>query len=46
MEWQTMIRNMTGGTDNRNGLEKEKSSIKRELGMSVEVKNELVDKKI
>ena len=46
MEWQTMIRNMTGGTDNHHGLEKEKSSIKRELGMSVEVKNELVDKKI
>jgi len=45
MEWQTMIRNMTGGTDGH-GLEKEKSSIKRELGMSVEVKNELVDKKI
>ena len=46
MEWQTMIRNMTGGTDSHHGLEKEKSSIKRELGMSVEVKNELVDKKI
>ena len=46
MEWQTMIRNMTGGTDNYHGLEKEKSSIKRELGMSVEVKNELLDKKI
>jgi len=46
MEWQTMIRNMTGGTDNYCRLAKEKSSIKRELGMSVEVKNELVDKKI
>jgi hypothetical protein len=46
MEWQTMIRNMTGGTNGNHGLEKEKSSIKRELGMSVEVKNELVDKKI
>ena len=46
MEWQTMIRNMTGGTDHHHGLEKEKSLIKRELGMSVEVKNELVDKKI
>jgi len=46
MEWQTMIRNMTGGTDSQRGLEKEKSSIKRELGMRVEVKNELIDKKI
>jgi len=42
MEWQTMIQNMTGGCD---GLEKEKASIKRELGISVEVKNELLDNK-
>jgi len=45
MEWQIMIRNMTG-TEGPNGLEKEKASIKRELGISVEVKNELLDKKI
>ena len=44
MEWQTMIRNMTGGVDIHQ--EKEKALIKRELGLTVEVKNELVDKKI
>ena len=46
MEWQTMIRNMTGGIVSEEGLEKDKSSIKRELGVTVEVKNELIDKKI
>ena len=43
-EWQTMIRNITGNTVD--GNEKNKSSIKREIGTTVEVKNELVDKKI
>uniref|UniRef100_A0A6C0C5U2 C2H2-type domain-containing protein n=1 Tax=viral metagenome TaxID=1070528 RepID=A0A6C0C5U2_9ZZZZ len=46
MEWQTMIQNMTGGTCDNQGLDKEKSSIKRELGMTVEVKHELMEKKI
>ncbi len=45
-EWQTMIQNMTGNSYGNQGLDKEKSSIKRELGMTVEVKNELTDKKI
>jgi hypothetical protein len=41
IEWQTMIRNMTGSNDGKLGLQKEKACIKRELGMTVEVKNEL-----
>jgi len=45
-EWQTMIQNMTGNSYGNQGLDKEKSSIKRELGMTVEVKSELTDKKI
>ena len=45
MEWQVMIKNITGsGGDNINT--KDKSSIKRDLGMTVEVKEELLDKKI
>lgn len=40
MEWQTMIKNVTGGDkDNIGG--KEKSSIKRDLGISVEIKEGL-----
>ena len=46
MEWQTMIRNITGGDGDGDDTAKNKSSIKRELGTTVEVKNELVDKKI
>ncbi len=57
IEWQTMIRNMTTGTNSNITMEKEKSSIKKELGMTVEVApeirqlkleaaNELIDKKI
>ena len=46
IEWQTMIRNMTGGSDIEGTRDKKRSSIKRELGTTVEVKNELVDKKI
>ena len=46
MEWQTMIRNITGGDSGDGDTAKNKSSIKRELGTTVEVKSELVDKKI
>ena len=57
MEWQTMIRNMTTGTNSNMTMDKEKSYIKKELGMTVEVApeirqlkleaaNELIDKKI
>ena len=57
MEWQTMIRNMTTGTNSNMTMDKEKSCIKKELGMTVEVApeirqlkleaaNELIDKKI
>jgi len=57
MEWQTMIRNMTTGTNSNMTMEKEKSYIKKELGVTVEVApeirqlkleaaNELIDKKI
>ena len=43
-EWQIMIRNITGNSVD--GNIKNKSSIKREIGTTVEVKHELVDKKI
>ena len=57
MEWQTMIRNMTTGTNSNMTMEKEKSYIKKELGVTVEVApeirqlkleaaSELIDKKI
>ena len=57
IEWQTMIRNMTTGTNRNMTMAKEKSCIKKELGMTVEVApeirqlkleaaNELIDKKI
>jgi len=46
MEWQIMIRNITGGDSADGDTAKNKSSIKRELGTTVEVKNELVENKI
>ena len=38
IEWQTMIRNMTTGTTKNMTMEKEKACIKKELGLSVQVK--------
>jgi hypothetical protein len=38
IEWQTMIRNMTTGTNKNMTMEKEKACIKKELGLSVQVK--------
>ena len=44
-EWQLMIKNMTGGSKSDTISTKEKSFIKRELGTTVDVQNELIEKK-
>lgn len=44
-EWQLMIKNMTGGSKSETISTKEKSFIKRELGTTVDVQNELIEKK-
>ena len=44
-EWQLMIKNMTGGSKSEAISSKEKSFIKRELGTTVDVQNELIEKK-
>ena len=43
MQWHTMIHNAMGGS-NDDGRVKNKDSIKKELGITLEVKKELVDK--
>ena len=40
-----MIKNMTGGSKSETISTKEKSFIKRELGTTVDVQNELIEKK-
>ena len=45
MEWHTLVHNLMGGASDTD-WEKNKGSIKKELSITLEMKNELVDKKI